>query len=156
MTRLSNWLLLLAAAGLLMTTAIIGWQVFGRFILASSPSWTEQAALVLMIWFVLLGAAAGVHEQFHIRIDLLQEKLGRSRRSVEQIGSAVVLAMGGLLLLSGLELCWAVRGNTIPSLGISRAAAYAPLPLSGLFIILFSARQIFAGRPHNPANMGTD
>ncbi len=156
MTRLSNWLLLSAAAGLLATTAIIGWQVFGRFILASSPSWTEQAALVLMIWFVLFGAAAGVHEQFHIRIDLLQGKLGPGRRGVERICSAVVMAMGALLLLFGLELCWAVRGNTIPSLGISRAAAYAPLPLSGLFIILFSARQIFADPPQDSATMGTD
>ena len=154
-TKASGWLLRLAAAGLLIMTAIIGWQVFGRFILASSPSWTEQATLVLMIWLVLLGAAAGVHEEFHIRIDLLQEKLGRRRHIANRFAAAVVLVMGGLLLFSGLELCWAVRGNTIPSLGISRAVAYAPLPLSGLFIMLFSARQIFGGRPYGSADTET-
>ena len=56
----------LAATGLVIMTVIIGWQVIGRYILSSSPSWTEQAAQVLMIWFAFLAAAAGVREGFHM------------------------------------------------------------------------------------------
>ena len=57
--RVADLLVKLGALGLLATTAIIGWQVFGRYVLQSSPSWTEQASLVLMIWYVFLAAAAG-------------------------------------------------------------------------------------------------
>jgi hypothetical protein len=58
----SSALIHAGAAGLVLMTAIIGWQVFGRFVLGSSPSWAEQAALILMIWYVFFAAAAGVRE----------------------------------------------------------------------------------------------
>ena len=72
----SDWLVRFGALGLVVMTAIVGWQVFGRFVLDSSPSWTEQASLVLMIWYVMFAAAAGVYEGFHIRIALIEERFG--------------------------------------------------------------------------------
>ena len=74
--QVSRMLIAFGSLGLLAMTAIISWQVFGRFVLNSSPSWTEQASLVLMIWYVMFAAAAGVHEGFHIRIGLIEERLG--------------------------------------------------------------------------------
>jgi hypothetical protein len=40
MNFVSNLLIKLGAAGLVVMTAIISWQVFGRFVLNSSPSWS--------------------------------------------------------------------------------------------------------------------
>ena len=79
---LSRLLIAFGAIGLLAMTAIIGWQVFGRFVLNSSPSWTEQASLILMIWYVMFAAAAGVYEGFHIRIALLEDTLGPRARAL--------------------------------------------------------------------------
>ena len=41
---LSRWLIGFGSIGLLAMTAIIGWQVFGRFVLTSSPSWTGSSS----------------------------------------------------------------------------------------------------------------
>ncbi len=41
-------------------TAIVAWQVFCRYVLNDSPSWTEPGAVILMSWFIFLGAAVGV------------------------------------------------------------------------------------------------
>ena len=142
----SRWLIGFGSAGLVAMTAIISWQVFGRFILASSPSWTEQASLILMIWYVMFAAAAGVHEGFHIRIGLLEEKLGEKARPIVRLVAIIVALLGLVLLVYGLQLCWLVRGNVVPSLGISRAIAYAPLPVSGLLMALFALPQIASGR----------
>lgn len=142
----SRWLVGFGSTGLLAMTAIIAWQVFGRFVLNSSPSWTEQASLILMIWYVMLAAAAGVHERFHIRIALLEEKLGERARPALRIVALVVAALGLVLLVYGAQLCWLVRENLIPSLGISRAVAYIPLPVSGLLMALFALPQIVSGR----------
>ena len=54
----ADWLLKAAGLGLVLMTVIVGWQVFGRYVLNSSPSWSEQAALTLMIWYVFLFLAA--------------------------------------------------------------------------------------------------
>lgn len=144
--RVSRLLIAFGSAGLLAMTAIIAWQVFGRFILDSSPSWTEQASLILMIWYVMFAAAAGVHEGFHIRIALLEEKLGEKARNIVRMVAVVVAVLGLVLLIYGVQLCWLVRGNVVPSLGISRAVAYVPLPVSGLLMTLFALPQIASGR----------
>lgn len=141
----SRWLIGFGAAGLLAMTAIVGWQVFGRFILDASPSWTEQASLILMIWYVMFAAAAGVHEGFHIRIALLEEKLGERAKPILRLVALVVAVLGLVLLVYGLQLCWLVRGNVVPSLGISRSVAYIPLPVSGLLMALFALPQIMSG-----------
>ncbi|WP_257594935.1 TRAP transporter small permease [Parerythrobacter lacustris] len=144
---ISRWLIGFGAAGLLAMTAIIAWQVFGRFILDSSPSWTEQASLILMIWYVMFAAAAGVHEGFHIRIALLEEKLGSERaRPVVRIVAIVVAVLGLVLMVYGAQLCWLVRDNVVPSLGVSRAVAYFPLPIAGLLMALFALPQIVSGK----------
>jgi TRAP-type C4-dicarboxylate transport system permease small subunit len=143
---LSRWLIGFGSIGLLAMTAIIGWQVFGRFVLNSSPSWTEQASLIMMIWYVMFAAAAGVYEGFHIRIALLEEKLGDRARPLLRIVALVVAAIGLVLLVYGAQLCWAVRGNVVPSLGVSRAVAYVPLPVSGLLMTWFALPQLFTGR----------
>lgn len=138
-SKLSDILIRLAALGLVLMTVIICWQVFGRFVLQSSPSWSEQTALLLMVWYVFFAAAAGVYEGFHIRIALLED-LSRSRmaRIIRLIIHALVALFGLVLLVYGTQLVWLVRLNVIPSLGISRGLAYVPLPFCGLLMSVFA------------------
>jgi len=138
----------LGALGLVAMTAIIGWQVFGRFVLNSSPSWTEQASLILMIWYVMFAAAAGVYEGFHIRIALLEEKLGDRAAPARRLVAAIVMVLGLVLLVYGAQLCWLVRDNVVPSLGVSRSVAYFPMPVSGLLMALFALPRVFNGAPY--------
>lgn len=146
MTRINALLIRCAAIGLVAMAAIVIWQVFGRFVLDSSPSWTEQAALVLMIWYVMFASAAGVHEGFHIRISLLEDQLGPRAAGLRQVTALIVLVLGLVLLVYGAQLVWLVRGNAMPSLGISRAVAYVPMPIAGLLMALFALPQVRGGK----------
>lgn len=126
------------AAGLIAMTAIIGWQVFGRFVLRSSPAWAEQTALVLMIWYVFFAAAAGVREGFHIRILALQSAVPpQLARVLRLLAHLVVGASGVAMLIWGSELVIRTWSHVIPTLGLPRGVAYLALPLSGALIALF-------------------
>ena len=141
--RAAGLLVKMGAAGLLAMTAIIGWQVFGRYVLQSSPSWSEQAALLLMIWYVFLASAAGVWERFHIRIELLELSFSAARRRTLRIAIHLLIALMGLVFVwYGALLALDVREHVIPSLGISRAWAYVVIPFSGLLIALFSLGRV--------------
>ena len=136
-------LLHFGAAGLVLMTAIIGWQVFGRYVLNSSPSWAEQAALTLMIWFVFLAAAAGVREGVHIRILAIQNAVSaRLRSRLRLLAHLVVGACGMALAIWGGELVARTWSHVIPTLGLPRGVAYLPLPVSGLLIALFAVELI--------------
>ncbi|MEM7703170.1 MAG: TRAP transporter small permease [Pseudomonadota bacterium] len=143
MERVSNWLVKIGAVGLIAMVGVISWQVFGRFVLNSSPSWTEQAAMILMIWYVFFAAAAGVWERFHIRIEILEQRLSSSlRRRLRIFIHALVAVFGLVLLVYGAQLAWLVRDFVVPSLGISRGIAYLPIPFAGLLTIMFSIGRI--------------
>ncbi len=144
LTRMaSNLLIGLAGLGLVAMTAIVAWQVFGRFILNSSPSWSEQAALTLMIWFVTLAAAVGVREGFHIRITAVEDMVNPAiRKAMQVLAELVVGGIGVAMLLWGGELVNRTWGHVIPSLGLSRGFAYLGLPLAGGLIALFALERI--------------
>ena len=59
------------AVGMIAMTAMVAWQVFSRYVLNASPSWTEAASIMVMSWFIFLGAAVGVRENFHMGFDVL-------------------------------------------------------------------------------------
>jgi len=150
--RVAGALIRFGSAGLVAMVGIVGWQVFGRYVLDSSPSWTEQASLMLMIWYVMLASAAGVYEGFHIRIALLDEKLGERGRPLRRVVASIVFVLGLVILVYGAQLCWLVRGNVVPSLGLSRSVSYFPLPVSGLLMALFALPQAFSGAPVESEN----
>lgn len=134
-----------AGVGLMLMTAIIAWQVFARYVLNDSPAWGEQAALLLMIWYVMLAAAAGVREGFHIRITVLADNLpDRSRRIINLTSHLVVGLFGLAMVWWGLELARETWQHVIPTLGLSRGYAYVPIPISGLLIFGFALEHVIA------------
>lgn len=136
----------LAALGLLAMTAIIGWQVYGRYVLGTSPSWTEQAALTLMIWFVCLAGAAGVREGFHIRITAFVEALPNVlRRPAGVLAELAVIGCGLAMAVFGAELVARTWAHVIPSLGLPRGVAYLGLPICGGLIVLFGVERLLLG-----------
>lgn len=140
----SRALMLAGAAGLVVMTLIIGWQVFGRYVLNDSPSWSEQASLVLMIWYVSFAAAAGVRLGFHIRISALADGLPGPWPARLKIASLMVIALVGVAMAAwGGELIARTWSHSIPTLGLPRGFAYLPLPISGALMTLFAAEQIF-------------
>ena len=151
-SRVALWF---SAAGLVAMTAIISWQVVARYGFNASPAWAEQAALILMIWFVFFAGAAGVREGFHIRIaagvDALPATLGRAVRVVALL---VIAAFGLGLAVWGGELVVRTWQHTVPALGISRGLAYSPAPVSGVLMMFFALEQVaatLAGRTVDPS-----
>lgn len=149
MASLSRWLsrasLWMSALGLIAMVAVICWQVFARYVLNAAPSWTEQAALLLMLYFILFAAAAGVREGFHIRITLAHDALSAKPRIVLQVfAHLIVAAFGVAMAYAGAQLIVETWRHVIPVLGLPRGVAYAPLAGAGALIAFFSAEHILA------------
>ena len=133
----------LAAIGLVAMTLTIAWQVFGRYVLNASPVWSESAALLLMLWFVLLAAAVGVYEQFHLGFRFLISALSHAwRKLVYMAGQALVGGFGIAMAANGGKLVEFTLGHEIPTLGISRAVVYWPFVLGGTLIAVFAVSRI--------------
>jgi TRAP-type C4-dicarboxylate transport system permease small subunit len=143
LARLSTAALYLAGALLVLMTLCVGWQVFTRYVLNWSNAWTEPAAVMLMSWFIFLGAAVGIRENYHLGFDVLLYILpAGGKKYLRTISDAVVLAFALGMVIYGMQLVtlsWAAR---MPTLGIPEGAKYLPLVAGGLLTILFSLERI--------------
>ena len=139
-STLSLWL---AGIGLVVMTIMVTWQVFCRYVLNDSPSWTEPGAVMLMSWFIFLGAAVGVRENYHLGFDVLLYVLPKSgKRWLRMISDIVALAFGLGMIWYGAQLVELTWDSVLPSLGISGAWDYAPLLAGGALIGVFSLERI--------------
>jgi TRAP-type C4-dicarboxylate transport system permease small subunit len=149
LSLVSRWIsratLAFAALGLVIMTAIIGWSVFARYVLGDAPAWAEQAALLLMVWFVLLAAAVGVREQFHLGMTAATDAMPLPLRRLSRVIALLAVAtFGGAMGVWGAELVHRTWAFDIPTLGVPRGAAYLPLPIAGWLSVLFALEHLVA------------
>lgn len=141
--RASRVFLWLAGAGLVLMTALIGWQVFGRFVLNDTPTWTETTSVLLMGWFIFLGAAVGVREGNHLSFDVLLYVLPeRVQRWLHSVSDLVVIAFAGGMVWYGWQLAGNAWSTTIPNLGVSGAVAFFSLIVGGVLMALLSVERL--------------
>lgn len=134
-----------SVAGLFIIVVIVFYQVFGRYVLNSSPTWTEGFALVLILYVTLIGAAVGVRDAGHIGVESLLVLVSHKLRNrLELLIHALVIIFGATMIYNGFVLGISVSSYKIPNLSVPEAVRYVPLVLSGVLIILFSVEHIIA------------
>ena len=121
------------------------WQVFSRFVLARSSSFTEEFARFALIWLTLLGAAYLNGLRAHLTMDFLTRKLApmalaARRRKIAWVMFAfsllVLVVGGGNLVYTTLRL-----GQVSPAIGVPLGVVYAVVPTAGLLICFFTLAQ---------------
>ncbi|MDP1731664.1 MAG: TRAP transporter small permease [Devosia sp.] len=149
LSAVSIFSLYLAGFFLILMTIFVFWQVFTRYVLNWSNSWTEISAVLLMSWFIFLGAAVGIRENYHLGFDVLLYILPKgSKKVLRTISDIVVLGFAAGMAFYGGQLVALQWGARMPALGIPEGIKYLPLVGGGLLIILFSLERIvlrFAG-----------
>lgn len=156
--RLCRALLWIAGAGLFMMTMVVAWQVWGRFVLNDSPTWTEPTALILMLWFIFLAAAVGVRQRFHLSLDLIRQLLPARVSAVMDVLSFAVVGMFGAAMVWYTRVLIAQTwGVQIPGLGLPAGSAYLAISVSGVLIVVFSIEHLiklfFSARDAKPESL---
>ncbi len=143
--RLARWCAYASVAGLCTIVGIVAWQVFGRYVLNASPTWTETLALVLVLYVTLIGAAVGVRDAGHLGMEsLLVLVPERPRRYVEMAIHVLVGIFGVAMAWNGWILGESVSAYKLPNIALSESVRYVPLVLSGALILLFSIEHLVA------------
>ncbi|HEY9256008.1 MAG TPA: TRAP transporter small permease [Stenotrophomonas sp.] len=142
--RLADLAIYTAAAALLGLVVVQGWQVFTRYVLNDSPSWTEPVTLLLLSTAMSLGAAAGVHTNRHFGFFLLAERFPEAgRRALEALRALVMAAVGAVLagwssvlLVDGLDI--KIAGAQMP-----QSINYLPLAIGGALMTVFALYRVW-------------
>ncbi len=132
-----------ACISLIAMALVEGWQVFARYVLNDSPSWTEPVALLFMSAAMMCGAAVAVrsdsHFGFFLAVHLMPPPV---RRVVQMFGRLVVMAIGVVLAYWGGVLMvdsWVVP---MPAAPLPQGMVFLPICVGGALIALFAIEKL--------------
>jgi len=130
---------IVAGVALVMMTLLLGYQVFGRYVLNDTPTWVDPLSLLLVMLIAFLGAGIGVYENTHLSVVILRKIVSRKIRSVLVVATDVLMAgFGGLMLWYGAQLTMFKWKTLIPLIQWSEGLRSLPLTICGAMILLFS------------------
>jgi TRAP-type C4-dicarboxylate transport system permease small subunit len=125
-------------------TAVVIAEVALRNFAGMSLIITDEFSRNVMIWTAMLAAALVVHEDGHVRINLLEDMVPPPvAKLLSVLAGLIVLFFLGVLIYSSLILMPSLSTQYTVTLGISVVWFYAALPISGVLMFGLTLRNIF-------------
>lgn len=129
--RIADVTIHIAVLALLGLVVVQGWQVFARYVINDSPSWTEPVTLLLLATAMSLGAATGVHTRRHFGFFLLAARMAPVVRRAVDVFASLVVAVLGVVIAGGLRCCcWTGWTSRPPARTCRRASTTCRCPLA--------------------------
>ncbi|WP_078393672.1 TRAP transporter small permease [Shouchella patagoniensis] len=134
MDEADDWL---AGGALACIIAIIGANVFCRFVLSQPITWSEEVSLALFVWLTFIGISAVMKRNEHVGIDYFVRKLPKPFFLFVQrfrflmlvvVTFVVFVYWGGILVI---DTHWKIT----PVLGIDFKFIYIAIPLGGVLAL---------------------
>jgi TRAP-type C4-dicarboxylate transport system permease small subunit len=140
----------IAGLAILFLSLIIPWGVFARYVLGSGSNWPEPVAVLLMVTFTFMGAAASYRAGSHIAVAMLTDRLPESaQKACSKLVDLLMLALATFVLVWGFKLVLGTMGQSLGDLPwMPVGLTYLPLPLGALATMFFIVERIVWGSQH--------
>lgn len=120
---------------LVVMSIVIVLQVFMRYVIENSLTWSEELARFCFVWLIYIGISYGVKKAKHIRVEALLTVFKRKGKYIiNMIAYVIFLFFTTYAVYYGLSIYFAIKGTgqLAPSLGISMSIMYLGMPVGML------------------------
>lgn len=116
---------------------IVAAQVFFRYVLNASLTWSEEIARYLLIWLTFVGATVGIRRHAHIAVDIAVRALPAPARRVAALaalGCTAALLM--ILLAAGNQVVATIGGQAAPATQLPMRVPYLAIPVGAALMLV--------------------
>ncbi|MFV0383582.1 TRAP transporter small permease [Paracoccus sp. (in: a-proteobacteria)] len=150
-------LLVLMGVTLAVMVALMLWQVFTRYVLATPALFTEETLRFTMIWMALLGTAYCFGTRKHLALELVPHRAGpRGRKILMVFNGFVTIAFAVItMFLGGLKASGSAMAQLSPIMQLPIGLIYLVLPLSAVLIVFLVGIEVLGqitGHRETPAD----
>lgn len=133
----------IAATLLIITSIIVFVEVVLRSAFNYSMSWSSEAAIYLIIWFIFIGSSVAIRKKAHVTVDAIVVLLPAFLKKVFAI---IAYSLSVIFCIVLVKVGWDMvnlavnRGITTPAMGIPMYLPYLAVPV-GFFLMLLRFSQ---------------
>jgi len=126
---------------------IIPWGIFARYVLGTGSSWPEPVAILLMVVFTFVGAAASYRAGAHMAVAMITDRLPPiPRRLLSVLVQVLMIVVCLFMTWYGTKLCITTWNQSLASLPSVRVGmTYAPIPIGGVLTLFFVVEKLLLG-----------
>lgn len=137
----------IAGLSILAMSLIIPWGIFARYVLGAGSSWPEPVAILLMVVFTFIGAAASYRAGAHMAVAMLTDRLpAQQRQWLALLVQVLMVLICVFMTFYGAKLCVTTWNQYLASLpGVRVGMAYAPIPVGGVLTLVFVVEKLMLG-----------
>lgn len=118
-------------------------QVFFRFVLNNSLSWTEELARYCFIWMHMIGASLLIEVSGHATVTVILDMLhGAARKVLDVVIELVIFFNGSIMLYAGWMLAFSSRNNLSTAMSVPMWMINSSVAVGGLLLIFQALVQI--------------
>ena len=135
-SNIEGFLVILALFAMMV---LIFGQTALRFTIGKTPSWTQELAQFIQVYFVYIGATYAIKRDVHIRITVLGRKLPTYLHAAfDMIGYIGFLIFSVILIVWGTNLCTEIRdfNQVSAAMQLPMYIPYLAVPLGGVAMSL--------------------
>lgn len=143
LTYLNHAVELTIAALMFLMVAVGGLQVFCRYVLNASLSWSEEFQRFSHIWLVFLAIPVGYDRGSHIGMTLLRGKLPRRLRiALTLLGDVLWLVLACAMVFYTTRILEVAQYQTSSGLGLPMDRVYSIIVVSGVYLAVLAVKNI--------------
>lgn len=129
---------------LLLTVLIVSAQVIMRTFTRHSILWSEEVALLLIVWTSFIAMAIGVEKSMHMSVNIFYDKFPKWLKvGATKLHEVITTSFGIALIYFGIMLIGSTVSSTLPATKLPACWKYMMIPVSGVFITYFSLLNLF-------------
>jgi TRAP-type C4-dicarboxylate transport system permease small subunit len=142
-----------AGGAIVLMSIIVPVGVVLRYVFGFGAQWPEPIAILLMVVFTFIGAAASYRAGGDIAVIMLTERLPALPRRWLACAMDITMAIVCLFVIGyGARLCLRTMGQTVSELPwLPVGVSYLPIPIGAALTLVFVIERLLAGpQAHRP------
>lgn len=117
--------------------------VIFRFIIKRPLVWSEEFALLSMVWLTFIGASVIYESNDHLNVDLLLTILPNVyKERIEIIAEIMVMPFFIVLVIGGYNVMDMTKESITPALNIPVLFQYLPAFIGGILLLWFNIERL--------------
>lgn len=121
-----------------------GMQVFSRYVLHNSLSWSEEFQKFSHIWLIFLAIPLAYKRDSHIGMNIVIDKLpARAQYILRILIDAMWFGLGIILIVYTASIMKVAKMQTSPGLGLRMDLVYFCIVIGGFYLCLVALRKLF-------------
>lgn len=147
---LLRWSMVVSLTAMLL---LVGYQVFMRYAIGSTPSWAEELAVLMFSWSATGAFALGVREGFHVRMIAYRALPENLQKLWERLTFLLIGTFGLFLVWAGWRFVEFTAGGRSAGARYPIELLHMMAPISGALIFLFAVDGLISGKEGEPERL---